>query len=513
MVKKQLKKILSMAILMTITFSPIITKTMRDTVFATDISTTLKYSASSDTNRTKLERLNEEIKTAKEEKLRTEQIYNEAKAKTENEAKTIAKQITDAQTGNASAISFLESYSVNTFNEIYNYFKSHPKTKGHFDGGAREQKVMEIINSSLSKNNVLTAAQNIDESNRLRVSHGLKPLYLSYDMMLWSAFSTAVSSDPIGSGHQGIETVNNGLWGSGENLAWGYDKPFIGWYDEEKIVYDYAVSHNLSPKHEDVIRWTDDFKKKVAKELDLPNPGYIQTGHYTNIINPDYEITGFSWTSKGNISGQLFSFKSEAYKKIGKLTDTKEFISELNSFGNKFNIRELENKLENLKSGNVDYVKLAKEQYDKATQKLEVLLKEKSTLINEDKQEYKLYDQWYFNKLSGSWYYYDSNGDILRNQWFLSSGKWYYLKTDGKMAANEWIGSYYVKGDGSSARAEWIYDNTYSSWFYLKDDYSYAQNQWLKSGGKWYYLKRGGYMAKSEIIDGYRVDDTGAWVE
>lgn len=81
------------------------------------------------------------------------------------------------------------------------------------------------------------------------------------------------------------------------------------------------------------------------------------------------------------------------------------------------------------------------------------------------------------------------------------------------MAVNEWIGSYYVKGDGSSAKAEWIYDNAYSSWFYLKDDYSYAQNQWLKSGGKWYYLKRGGYMAKSEIIDGYRVDDTGAWVE
>ena len=44
------------------------------------------------------------------------------------------------------------------------------------------------------------------------------------------------------------------------------------------------------------------------------------------------------------------------------------------------------------------------------------------------------------------------------------------------------------------AKSEWFYDSNYKSWFYLKSDSSYANQEWY---GK-YYLKAGGYMAKSE---------------
>lgn len=49
-------------------------------------------------------------------------------------------------------------------------------------------------------------------------------------------------------------------------------------------------------------------------------------------------------------------------------------------------------------------------------------------------------------KQDGSWYYFDGNGNLVKNAWQGS----YYLKADGKMAVNEWVdgGRYYVGADG-----------------------------------------------------------------
>ncbi|VKA07370.1 choline binding protein [Streptococcus pneumoniae] len=49
-------------------------------------------------------------------------------------------------------------------------------------------------------------------------------------------------------------------------------------------------------------------------------------------------------------------------------------------------------------------------------------------------------------KQDGSWYYFDGNGNLVKNAW---QGN-YYLKSDGKMAVNEWVdgGRYYVGADG-----------------------------------------------------------------
>lgn len=67
---------------------------------------------------------------------------------------------------------------------------------------------------------------------------------------------------------------------------------------------------------------------------------------------------------------------------------------------------------------------------------------------------------WY--NISGVWYYFDdSTGRMLTNQWAMSNGSWFYLGEDGAMLRNSWVtykgDRYYVKAGGEMALGEtWI---------------------------------------------------------
>ena len=131
-------------------------------------------------------------------------------------------------------------------------------------------------------------------------------------------------------------------------------------------------------------------------------------------------------------------------------------------------------------------------------------------------------------KQDGAWYYFDGNGNPVKNAWqgsyyLKADGKiaqsewiyddsyqaWYYLKSDGSYAYSTWQGNYYLKSDGKMAVNEWIYDDSYQAWYYLKSDGSYAYSTWQGN----YYLKSDGKMAVNEWVDGgrYYVDTTGLW--
>ena len=118
--------------------------------------------------------------------------------------------------------------------------------------------------------------------------------------------------------------------------------------------------------------------------------------------------------------------------------------------------------------------------------------------------------------------------------WVKQDGAWYYFDGNGNPVKNAWQGSYYLKADGQMAQSEWIYDTSYQAWYYLKSDGSYAYSTWqgnyyLKSDGKmaqsewihdssyqaWYYLKSDGKMAVNEWVDGgrYYVGADGVWKE
>ena len=131
-------------------------------------------------------------------------------------------------------------------------------------------------------------------------------------------------------------------------------------------------------------------------------------------------------------------------------------------------------------------------------------------------------------KQDGAWYYFDENGNSVKNAWqgsyyLKADGKmaqsewiyddsyqaWYYLKSDGSYARNAWQGNYYLKSDGKMAKGEWVYDSSYQAWYYLTSDGSYAYSTWQGN----YYLKSDGKMAVNEWVDGgrYYVDTTGLW--
>lgn len=95
--------------------------------------------------------------------------------------------------------------------------------------------------------------------------------------------------------------------------------------------------------------------------------------------------------------------------------------------------------------------------------------------------------------------------------WVKQDGAWYYFDGNGNLVKNAWQGSYYLKADGKMAQSEWIYDSSYQAWYYLKSDGSYAYSTWQGN----YYLKSDGKMAVNEWVDGgrYYVGADGVWKE
>ena len=95
--------------------------------------------------------------------------------------------------------------------------------------------------------------------------------------------------------------------------------------------------------------------------------------------------------------------------------------------------------------------------------------------------------------------------------WVKQDGAWYYFDGNGNPVKNTWQGSYYLRADGKMAQSEWIYDDSYQAWYYLKSDGSYAYSTWQGN----YYLKSNGKMAVNEWVDGgrYYVGADGVWKE
>ena len=131
------------------------------------------------------------------------------------------------------------------------------------------------------------------------------------------------------------------------------------------------------------------------------------------------------------------------------------------------------------------------------------------------------YQAWYYLKSDGSYaystwqgnYYLKSDGKMAVNEWVYDATyqAWYYLKSDGSYVYSAWQGNYYLKSDGKMAQSEWIYDSSYQAWYYLKSDGSYAYSTWQGN----YYLKSDGKMAVNEWVDGgrYYVGADGVWKE
>ena len=56
----------------------------------------------------------------------------------------------------------------------------------------------------------------------------------------------------------------------------------------------------------------------------------------------------------------------------------------------------------------------------------------------------------------------------------------------------------------------WVKES--GKWYYLANS-GEMKTSWVKDSGKWYYLYESGIMAANTIIEGYKLDLNGAWVE
>lgn len=104
-----------------------------------------------------------------------------------------------------------------------------------------------------------------------------------------------------------------------------------------------------------------------------------------------------------------------------------------------------------------------------------------------------------FEKIDGTWYYFDGSGYMLAEKWKKRpDGAWYYFDKSGEMAtgwkliSNKW---YYFKEDGEMVTGWVKYKDT---WYYLDGkEGNMVSNTFIQSsdGTGWYYLKEDGSLA------------------
>lgn len=95
-----------------------------------------------------------------------------------------------------------------------------------------------------------------------------------------------------------------------------------------------------------------------------------------------------------------------------------------------------------------------------------------------------------------------------------------YVAIFNDMEDGSWQSFFYMLDDGSysviptetKAESGWKQDST--GWWYQNADGSYPKSTWQLIDGKYYYFNEAGYMlANTTTPDGYRVDESGAWIQ
>ena len=231
-------------------------------------------------------------------------------------------------------------------------------SKGYFDSlGCSDLANSVLVNGKLSSYTKLgqaddaTSLENMQasiaylkECNEIRKKEGLSELKVSAWLMAVAQANANHAKTNIG---------HAGVYATGENLAWGYGEantsgsPYRGWYDEEKAEYE-AGNHNFS-----------------------------DVGHYKNIVEGRYTVTGFAVGTDGLYStafAQEFSDKVRNVQDEVQMT-VSEFEQSFNTYYN--NLKSVDSQHKALQ----DAVKNA----SGSTTKDDTLLKQTLALLNSKK--------------------------------------------------------------------------------------------------------------------------------
>lgn len=95
-------------------------------------------------------------------------------------------------------------------------------------------------------------------------------------------------------------------------------------------------------------------------------------------------------------------------------------------------------------------------------------------------------------RIRGEWYYFDENSYMVTG-WEQVNSVWYYMDEDGIMQTG------WLKEEG----------NTY----YLNKDGAMTIGWEQINPGQWYYFQADGSMAVNTVVDGYKINESGVWVQ
>ena len=156
--------------------------------------------------------------------------------------------------------------------------------------------------SAFNLDNMLASLSIIERCNQIRAEEGLPALLVDPYLMAVGQINANYSS---------VVTGHSQAYNVGENVAWGYPNgasAFEGWYTAEKNLW-------LSDSCAEPRAWfnqqlaSGQSFNSVLNALSRAYPSvYHEVGHYLNIINPEYGVTGAAQTERKNTYEQAFYF-------------------------------------------------------------------------------------------------------------------------------------------------------------------------------------------------------------
>ena len=113
----------------------------------------------------------------------------------------------------------------------------------------------------------------------------------------------------------------------------------------------------------------------------------------------------------------------------------------------------------------------------------------------------------------GIWHYYDSDDEMVTDEWRKDGSKWFYLDEDGNMLTDSWVDDeYYVGADGAMIKNDWIKTTTDDDiddpeddgdhWYYFGSNGKKEADDSKKINGKTYYFNEDGEMIYGWYQDG-----------
>lgn len=187
-------------------------------------------------------------------------------------------------------------------------------------------------NDATSLENFKKAIAMVKTGNALRTTDdnfkGLNPLKVSAEMFAISQVQVNQMAKTK-YGHTKLYRVS-------ENAAVEYEDPFVGWYTEEKAVYDYLHQKgwDINDIRDSQGNYIDlDKANEIVEALNFPDIRWVQVGHYTNMLNSKYNVTGTAWIEGKTSNGYSRNSNQVFYRlDTDSLLTIDEFESQFNEY-------------------------------------------------------------------------------------------------------------------------------------------------------------------------------------